>query len=199
MWLLMGTYGRVAELYQAGYTRQAGEEFALSLFPTKREKTGNVEWPKLPWFWDITEGEELSGLLSGMLYRFSNEEKFDNLVGCVTNQDRIVADITEAVETMFGRRNDDIIDSVAQLRHFFNGLDLEVQSCNSNTKGQVSILQEKVDEVMFDDEKIIENLARYMEHIELMMARIKLEDMVHDYMELGYNLADIYLTLNPVV
>ena len=100
---------------------------------------------------------------------------------------------------MFGRRNDDIIDSVAQLRHFFNGLDLEVKSCNSNTKGQVSILQEKVDEVMFDDEKIIENLARYMEHIELMMARIKLEDMVHDYMELGYNLADIYLTLNPVV
>jgi len=52
---------------------------------------------------------------------------------------------------------------------------------------------------MFDDEKIVENLARYMEHIELMMARIKLEDMVHDYMELGLNLADIYLTLNPVV
>ena len=63
----------------------------------------------------------------------------------------------------------------------------------------MSILQEKVDEVEFDDEKIIENLARHMEHIELMMARIKLEDMVHDYMEIGVNLADIYLTLNPVI
>jgi len=38
-----------------------------------------------------------------------------------------------------------------------------------------------------------------MEHIELMMARIKLEDQVHDYMELGVSLADIYLSLNPVV
>ena len=81
----------------------------------------------LPWFWDITEGEEISGLLSGMLYRFTNEEKFDNLVACVKNQERIVGDITEAVETMFGRRNDDIIESVAQLRHIFNGLDLEVK------------------------------------------------------------------------
>ena len=99
----------------------------MSLFPTKREKTGNVDWPMLPWFWDITEGEEISGLLSGMLYRFTNEEKFDNLVACVKNQERIVGDITEAVETMFGRRNDDIIESVAQLRHIFNGLDLEVK------------------------------------------------------------------------
>ena len=39
----------------------------------------------LPWFWDITEGEEIAGLLSGLLYGFSGEEKFDNLVGCVTN------------------------------------------------------------------------------------------------------------------
>ena len=110
-----------------------------------------------------------------------------------------MADITRAVETLFGRRNDDIIESMAQLRHIFNGLDAEVSSCNNNTKGQMSILQEKVDAVEFDDDKIVENLARYMEHIELMMARIKLEDMVHDYMELGLNLADIYLTLNPVL
>ena len=88
---------------------------------------------------------------------------------------------------------------MAQLRHIFNRLDADVSACNNNTKGQMSILQEKVDEVEFDDEKIIENLARHMEHIELMMARIKLEDIVHDYMEIGLNLADIYLTLNPVV
>ena len=39
----------------------------------------------LPWLDDITEGEEIAGLLSGLLYGFSREEKFDNLVGCVTN------------------------------------------------------------------------------------------------------------------
>jgi len=34
----------------------------------------------LPWVDDITEGEEISGLLTGLLYGFAKEEKFDNLV-----------------------------------------------------------------------------------------------------------------------
>ena len=46
---------------------------------------------------------------------------------------------------------------------------------------------------------IIKNLARHKEHIELMMAKIKLFDLVHDYFEIGYTLSDIYLTLNSVV
>ena len=109
----------------------------------------------LVWYWDITEGEEISGLVSGLLYGFTEEEKFDNLVQCVTNQDKIVDDITSAVESLFGRRNDDIIEFVAKMRHIFNTLDVETTNCNANTKGQVSILQEKVDQVDFDEEQII--------------------------------------------
>ena len=85
MWMLMGAYGRVGDLYKDGYYREAGESLVLSFFPTKQEKTGNVQWPLLPWLDDITEGEEIAGLLSGLLYGFSREEKFDNLVGCVKN------------------------------------------------------------------------------------------------------------------
>jgi len=42
MWQIMGVYGRVSELYQQGLYKEAGEELAVSLFPTKREKQGNV-------------------------------------------------------------------------------------------------------------------------------------------------------------
>ena len=42
MWMLMGAYGRVGDLYKDGYYREAGEQLALSFFPTKQEKMGNV-------------------------------------------------------------------------------------------------------------------------------------------------------------
>ena len=145
MWQIMGVYGRVSELYQQGLYKEAGEELAVSLFPTKREKQGNVQWPMLPWVDDITEGEEISGLLTGLLYGFAKEEKFDNLVQCVTNQDRIVADITSTIESLFLRSNDDVIESVAKLRKLFNTLDKDLKGCNENTRGQVNILQEMVD------------------------------------------------------
>lgn len=207
MWLLMGTFSRVSEFYQAGEYREAGEQLAISLFPTKREKHGNVQWPPLPYVGDPIPGEQISGLLSGMLYRMSTAGRddwtadfhFDNLGVCVTNQDKIIEDVTLSTEALFSRFNEDVVESMAQLRHIFSGLDSEINACDSGTKGQVSMLQERVDEVDFDDYEIIKNLARHKEHIELMMAKIKLFDLVHDYFEIGYTLSDIYLTLNSVV
>lgn len=56
-------------------------------------------------------------------------------------------------------------------------------------------MQDKVSEYSYDDEKIISNLATYKKHIELMMAKIKMQHVVHDYIEYGVSIADIYMTL----
>lgn len=44
-------------------------------------------------------------------------------------------------------------------------------------------------------ESIIANLADKKNHIELMMAKMKMQSTVHDYIEYGLSLGDIYLTL----
>ena len=41
-WQVVGAYGRVSQLYQQGLYKEAGEELAVSFFPKKREKQGNV-------------------------------------------------------------------------------------------------------------------------------------------------------------
>ena len=85
MWLLLGTYGRVSELYENGLYREAGSELAISFFPTKHMPFGNISWPMLPYEMVPVKGEQSSSLLAGLLYGFTKEERFDNLTACVTN------------------------------------------------------------------------------------------------------------------
>ena len=83
-----------------------------------------------------------------MLYRMSTAGRddwtadfhFDNLGVCVTNQDKFIEDVTYSTEALFSRFNEDVVESMAQLRHIFSGLDSEINACDSSTKGQVSML-----------------------------------------------------------
>lgn len=95
------------------------------------------------------------------------------------------------------RYNKDIISSVEQLETIINSLDKNVVNCKDTTKAQVTAMQAKIAQGSHTDESIIANLSTGEKHIEYMMAKMKMQHTVHDYIEYGVSFGDIYLTLVP--
>ena len=50
-------------------------------------------------------------------------------------------------------------------------------------------------EIELDEDVIVSNLRDNKGHVELLMAKMKMQHTVHDFFEYGMNFADIYLTL----
>jgi len=74
-------------------------------------------------------------------------------------------------------------------------LDQNIADCKDSTKEQVTVIQDMAAQVKYTEESIIANLADKKNHIELMMTKMKMQHSVHDYIEYGLSLGDIYLTL----
>ena len=59
----------------------------------------------------------------------------------------------------------------------------------------MTTIQDQIAQVEYTDDSIIANLAENKKHIELMMAKMKMQHVVHDYIEYGLSYGDIYMTL----
>jgi len=75
-----------------------------------------------------------------------------------------------------------------------SNLDESVENCKDLTKEQVKEMSEQV--VSVDEDTVLANLAENKNHIELLMAKMKMQSAMHDYMNFGYSLADVFLTLS---
>ena len=93
------------------------------------------------------------------------------------------------------RYNQDVIDGAKQLEKLIGPLDQNVANCKDETKEQVKAMQTTLSQHSYTDENIIANLSAKQKHIEIMMAKMKMQYVVHDYIEYGFSFGDIYSTL----
>ena len=68
-------------------------------------------------------GQELAGISAGLIVSFSGEDNFDTLATCISDQDALTESMTNAVESLMSRYNEDIISSVEQMGEIMKTLD----------------------------------------------------------------------------
>ena len=186
-------YNHSKSLYADGQFIAAGEALASGLFPKHQESSGNVEWGPLPYD-PVHDGEALAGTVAGMLFAINDAEVYDNLATCITDQDEITKNLTEAIDTLYGRTNSGVVDFVSQIADAMIDIEANVAGCKAYTQEQATVAVSKTTAVPTSDQ-ILANLTENKKHVELHMAKMKMRDALHDYMEFGYSLGEIYVTL----
>jgi len=91
------------------------------------------------------------------------------------------------------RYNDDVVDGVAHLRTVYQSLNSAVANCSAATQQDVQSVVDRLDTI--DEQTILDNLAERKKHVELMMAKMKMTAVMHDFPEYGQFLGDLYLTV----
>lgn len=125
-------YGNAKALYESGRFEEAGEALIKGVLTEKLTPAGNIEWPALPYS-DCYEGEQLDGMLGGLLYGLTGVQNTDNLASCVQNKDSLSQNFEEAYTSLQMRYNGDIEDSVTHMRATLIGLNSLVQDCTAKT------------------------------------------------------------------
>jgi len=146
--------------------------------------SGNQTWSSLP-FEEDYEGEQIAGIVSGIINAFTELNNTDNLAQCVSSH--LQYSVDGAVDSFYGRYNADIIDFEAHMTRILLSLDLTVDECQDLTKEQVTLVQDQIRDV--DDDTVIANLAANKDHVELLYAKMKMYQATHDYINFGSALA----------
>lgn len=69
------------------------------------------------------EGDEIAGVTAGFIVKFTEEENFDNLAQCLSDQSALLEQVNDAVDTLMSRYNADVIESVAKIYEIIKTLD----------------------------------------------------------------------------
>merc|ERR1719163_2261533 len=97
----------------------------------------SVKWDPMPG----SNSDELEGLITGMIKSFTGEENRDEIAFCLSDYDSLKESVNSAVDSLYGRYNDDVMDSIVSV---LQGLDQNVANCPDKTKTQVSEIQAKL-------------------------------------------------------
>jgi len=186
-------YANMKNDMSQGMYEAAGVAFVRNMFPEKQEPMeSKVKWDKMPG----SNADELEGLITGMIKSFTGEENRDEIALCLSDYDSLKASVNSAVDSLYGRYNDDVMDSVNGVVSVVQGLDQHVANCPEKTKTQVSEMQAKIQRhAGFDKAKIIGALADNKSHVELKLAEMKMFQIGQEYANLGESFADVFLTL----
>ena len=105
--------------------------------------------------------------------------------------------MNETIDTLYGRTNDDVVDFVSQLGAYFVDIEANVAGCQESTKSQVAdmVAITSQSQANVDSNVILANLEANKKGIEMLMAKLKMRGALHDYMEFGYSLGEVYVTL----
>ena len=158
----------------------------------KQAPSGSIHWDELPYD-EPKQGEEVSGYVAGAIEAFTGEKVVENLADCLANQGTLLDGFQASAESIMKRYNDDVVDGVAHLRTVYMGLEGAVSGCKKETQTLVQGLSAKVGEV--DEKTILANLADKKKHVELLMAKMKMTDVAHEFDQYGVYLSELYLTL----
>jgi hypothetical protein len=112
-------------------------------------------------------------MITGMIKSFTGEENRDEIALCISDYDGLKESFDSAVESLYARYNDDVMDSVNGIVSVFQGLDKNVANCPDKTKRQVAEVQSKIQRhAPYDKTKVIGNLASKRTHVELKLAEM---------------------------
>ena len=186
-------YANLKNQMKQGQYEAAGIAFVQNLFPEKYEPMeSSVKWDPMPG----SNSDELEGLITGMIKSFTGEENRDEIAYCLSDYDSLKESVNSAVDSLYGRYNDDVMDSMNGFVSVLQGLDQNVTNCPDKTKTQVAEMQAKLERhTPFDKKKIIGALADNKNHVELKLSEMKMYQAGQEYANLGESFADIFLTL----
>lgn len=186
-------YANLKEMQKQGQYEAAGIAFVRNLFPEKHEPIeSKVKWDPMPG----SSEDELEGLITGMIKTFTGEENRDEIATCVSDYDGLKESFNSAVDSLYARYNDDVMDSVNGVVSVFQGLDLNVANCPDKTKRQVAEVQAKLERhAPYGKAKIMGALEDNKKHVELKLAEMKMFQLGQEYESLGASFGDIFLTL----
>lgn len=186
-------YANLKEMQKQGQWEAAGVAFARNLFPDKHDPVeSNVKWDPMPG----SNEDELEGLITGIIKTFTGEENRDEIATCISDYDGLHASFNSAVDSLYARYNDDVMDSVNVMVSVLQGLDQNVANCPDKTKSQVAEVQAKLEKHSpYDKAKIIGALADNKNHVELKLAEMKMYGYGQEYENQGASFGDIFLTL----
>jgi hypothetical protein len=186
-------YSNLKEMQRQGQYEAAGIAFVRNLFPEKYEPMeSEVKWDPMPG----SKADELEGLITGMIKSFTGEENRDEIALCISDYDSVKESLTSAVDSLYARYNDDVMDSVNGVVSVFQGMDQNIANCPDKTKRQVAEVQAKIDRhAPFDKTKIIGALADNKKHVELKLSEMKMFKIGQEYENLGESFGDVFLTL----
>lgn len=158
----------------------------------KQAPEGSIHWDELPYD-EPKQGEEVSGYVAGAIEAFTGEKVAENLVECLGNQETLLDSFQASAESIMKRYNDDVVDGVAHLRTVYMGLESAVEGCKKETQTLTQGVSAKITKV--DENTILTNLADKKNHVELLMAKMKMTDVAHEFDQYGVYLGELYLTL----
>lgn len=158
----------------------------------KQAPEGSIHWDELPYD-EPKQGEEVSGYVAGAIEAFTGEKVAENLAECLGNQENLLDSFQASAESIMKRYNDDVVDGVAHLRTVYMGLESAVEGCKKETQTLTQGVSAKIAKV--DEKTILTNLADKKNHVELLMAKMKMTDVAHEFEQYGVHLGELYLTL----
>lgn len=113
-------YASLKELQKQGQYEAAGIAFVRNLFPDKYEPMeSDLKWSPMP----ASNTDELEGMITGMIKSFTGEENRDEIALCMSDYDSLKESVDSAVDSLYARYNDDVMDSVNGMVSVFQGLD----------------------------------------------------------------------------
>jgi len=176
------TFGKVTKLWAEAQYAAAGKALADGMFPERQAKEGNLDWPALP-YQPVHQGEEVAGYVWGAINAFTGVKSTDNLAGCISESETLLLDFRAVDESLMKRSNEDVVQGLAHLAATYKSLSSYVAGCSDQTKQQVQMVEARL--VATDEAKILANLAEHKNHVELTLAKMKMQASLHDFPEWG--------------
>ena len=190
------TYNRVLALYKDGEYEAAGEAFSSGLFPEHFSTwEGSVEWEPLPYEDPTPKGVEAAGIVGGVLTGLTGTKDTRFLSDCLADQDTIVEIFDDITSDLYNRYNADILSAVTKANSFFADLETYTKECPESTQEIIAQAVEMSEAATLDEITILTNVRDNKDHLELGMAKMKMQSSVHDFYELGFTFTDVYATM----
>merc|ERR1712176_262003 len=186
----------MGQLYKDGEFEAAGEAAASGLFPEHYSTwEGSANWELLPYETPTPEGVEAAGIIGGVLSGLTGTKDTRYLSQCLASQDEIIELFDDITGHLYNRYNYDLEMSMIMANSFFSNLDAYTEDCPESTAKLIEQVVQMSKDATLEQTAILSNVTDNKNHIELGMAKMKMQYAVHDFYEYGYTFTDVYKTM----